>query len=123
MFHAELISKGTLPAISFGCAGWGGQHWFKESFWLLAWIARRECVLKQKYEGCFQCDEFPCGFLDKFPLPFAKVAMRAVPAWRELGAEGHMETEYMRHKCPQCGCPLFTGATRCRICREPVKLD
>ena len=83
----------------------------------------RQCVAQKKYEGCIQCSDFPCGFVNQLPLPFKTVVLRAVPSWRKIGAEAHMEREYRRYKCPQCGYPLFMGATRCRICREPVNLD
>ena len=84
----------------------------------------RSCVEEKNYEGCHQCAEFPCTFIDNFPIPIGKkVIMRAIPAWKELGTEKWVEEEEKRYHCPQCGNELFRGAKRCRSCKEPVDQD
>lgn len=84
----------------------------------------RNCCAEKGVEGCHQCDEFPCQFIENFPLPVGKkVIMRAVPAWKELGTEAWVEEEEKRYHCPHCGYPLFRGAQRCRDCGNEVDVD
>ena len=84
----------------------------------------RACNEERGYEGCFQCDDFPCKLFDDFPIPVGKkVIMRAVPHWREVGTEQYVKDEESRYHCPHCGYFLFRGAKRCRQCKEPVDLD
>ncbi len=84
----------------------------------------KTCVLERNYEGCHQCEEFPCKYIDNFPLPVGKkVILRAIPQWREWGTEKWVEEEEKRYICPNCGYRLFRGAKRCRSCKEPVDQD
>lgn len=84
----------------------------------------RSCATEKGYEGCYQCDDFPCSFIDDFPQPVGKkVIMRAIPQWREMGTEKWVAAEEARYRCPQCGHGLFRGAKRCRECKTPVDLD
>jgi len=84
----------------------------------------RDCVRKKTIEGCHRCGDFPCEFIEDFPLEVGKkVIRRAVPAWRELGTEGWVEEEEKRYHCPECGYQLFRGARRCRSCKSPVDVD
>lgn len=83
----------------------------------------RECTFLRGVEGCHQCDDFPCEFISELPSLGQKVALRAIPAWRELGTERFVRQEIERYHCPQCGYPLFRGVRRCRICRVQVNLD
>lgn len=84
----------------------------------------RSCTIEKCIEGCHQCDDFPCEFIENFPLPVGKkVILRAIPTWRELDTERWMEEEEKRYNCPHCGYKLFRGAQRCRNCREPVDVD
>jgi len=40
----------------------------------------RKCVMEKNYEGCHQCEEFPCKLIDEFPAPVGKkVILRSVP--------------------------------------------
>ena len=84
----------------------------------------RSCTKKRGIKGCHQCDDFPCRYIERFPLPVGKkVILRAIPTWRELGTEKWMGEEEKRYHCPSCGYMLFRGAKRCRNCKEPVDLD
>jgi hypothetical protein len=84
----------------------------------------KSCAAERGYEGCHQCDEFPCEHVENFPMPVGrKVIRRSIPLWRELGTEAWMEAERERYVCPSCGEPLFRGAKRCRACKEPVDAD
>jgi predicted RNA-binding Zn-ribbon protein involved in translation (DUF1610 family) len=84
----------------------------------------KSCTSEKGYEGCHQCDDFPCEHIENFPIPVGKkVIMRAVPRWREVGTEKWVEEEENRYVCPHCGAKLFRGATRCRECKKPVDVD
>ena len=84
----------------------------------------RECTREKGYEGCNECDDFPCKFVEDFPLPVGKkVILRAVPEWRALGTELWVEEELERYHCHECGYPLFRGAKRCRNCKVAVDAD
>jgi predicted RNA-binding Zn-ribbon protein involved in translation (DUF1610 family) len=84
----------------------------------------KTCTAGRGYEGCHQCDDFPCQAIDDFPMPVGKrVILRAVPRWREIGTEAWVAEEEARYVCPACGARLFRGAKRCRECGEPVDVD
>ena len=84
----------------------------------------RNCTAEKGIEGCHQCDDFPCKYIDDFPIAVGKkVILRAIPAWRELGTEKWIEEEEKRYHCPHCGYALFRGAKRCRSCKQPVDVD
>jgi len=84
----------------------------------------KSCTQEKGYQGCHQCDEFPCKLIDDFPMEVGKrVMLRAIPQWREMGTQKWVEAEEERYHCPHCGSPLFRGAKRCRNCKEPVDRD
>lgn len=84
----------------------------------------KSCTAEKGYEGCYQCDDFPCSIIEDFPLPVGKkVILRATPQWREMGTEKWVEAEKARYHCPECGNQLFRGAKRCRECKSPVDQD
>ena len=84
----------------------------------------RDCVKGKGFESCYQCDDFPCKFVDKFPVPVGKkVILRAIPQWKELGTEKWVEEEEKRYHCPECGNSLFRGAKRCNKCGISVDVD
>lgn len=84
----------------------------------------KKCTKNKEIEGCHQCDEFPCKFVQNFPIPVAKkVILRAIPTRREFGTEVWVEQEEERYHCPECGNPLFRGAKRCNKCKAEVNVD
>ena len=84
----------------------------------------KSCCRDKNIEGCHQCDEFPCRFIDDFPIPVGKkVILRCIPRWKELGTEKWMQEEQKRYNCPHCGAATFRGAKRCRNCKETIDLD
>jgi hypothetical protein len=83
-----------------------------------------ECVRGKGYSGCHGCSDFPCRWIEDFPIAVGKrVILRAVPSWREMGTETWVEAEEARYTCPECGHKLFRGALRCHQCKAPVDLD
>ena len=84
----------------------------------------RKCIKKKGFEGCHECEEFPCSRINRFPVPVGKkVIMRAIPFWKEHGTEKYVEGEVKRYHCPECGNPLFRGAKRCNKCKITVDVD
>jgi len=84
----------------------------------------KSCVIEKELEGCYQCDEWPCKIIKRFPIPVGKkVIMRAIPQWRELGTEKWVEQEEIRYHCPECNNPLFRGTRRCNKCGISVNVD
>ena len=84
----------------------------------------KNCTREKGYQGCHQCDEFPCRFIAEFPIPVGKkVILRAIPHWREHGTERWVTDEEARYLCPRCGHKLFRGARRCNQCKAAVDVD
>ena len=84
----------------------------------------KSCAAGKGLEGCHLCADFPCKFIEEFPIAVGKkVIMQAIPAWRELGTERWIAQEEKRYLCPQCGYALFRGAKKCRACGLSVDLD
>lgn len=84
----------------------------------------RNCVIKKGYEGCYQCNSWPCDYIQNFPMTVGKkVIMRIVPHWREHGTQKCFEEEEARYYCPHCGNKVFRGVMRCNRCKEALDLD
>lgn len=84
----------------------------------------KDCVKDKNISGCHQCAEFPCAFVENFPIPVGKsVILRAIPYWREHGTEKYVADEEARYLCPDCGNKLFRGARRCNRCKREVSVD
>ena len=79
---------------------------------------------EKNIDGCHQCDDFPCKFVNNFPIPVGKkVILRAIPYWRAHGTEQWIVSEEKRYTCPECGEKLFRGAQQCRHCKSAVDVD
>ncbi|MBU1672263.1 MAG: DUF3795 domain-containing protein [Actinobacteria bacterium] len=121
-FRERLTAVYGLPAEEIYCAGCLAPT---DQVWILC----KECVIKactleKGYEGCHQCSQWPCRYIEEFPIEVGKkVIMRTIPQWREWGTERFVEEEEKRYHCPSCGYELFRGAKRCRSCGEPVDVD
>ncbi len=86
--------------------------------------AIKACNQEHGYDGCHQCDQFPCEHIDKFPVAVGKkVILRSIPYWREHGTQKWVADEVARYICPDCGNKIFRGAKRCNQCKIAVDLD
>jgi Protein of unknown function (DUF3795) len=48
----------------------------------------KSCTAQRGYEGCHQCDDFPCPHIEDFPMAVGKkVILRAISYRREVGTE------------------------------------
>ena len=77
----------------------------------------KSCADEKRFEGCYQCGQFPCDKIESFPFAEAKQnILRTVPRWRELGTEAWIKEEEALFTCKSCGTALFRGAKKCRNC-------
>ena len=84
----------------------------------------KKCTKEKGIEGCYQCDDWPCKFINNFPIAVGKkVIFRTIPTWKELGTEKFVEEEEKRYHCPECGNPLFRGSKKCNKCKTDVNVD
>ncbi len=84
----------------------------------------RDCTIKKGYSGCHECDEFPCEYIDNFPMAVGKkVILRSVPYRRKFGTEKWVQDEEARYICPECGNKVFRGAIKCNQCKADLDLD
>jgi predicted RNA-binding Zn-ribbon protein involved in translation (DUF1610 family) len=119
-FKERLSAVYQVPAEELVCEGCLSKVVFK----YCRVCPIKSCTQKRGFEGCHQCQEFPCVHIQNFPMPVGKkVMLRAIPQWRELGAEKWVAAEEARYHCPACGYALFRGAKRCRKCKAPVDQD
>lgn len=119
-FKQKLSGVYGLPAEKIKCKGCKSD----DVFVYCHSCPIKSCTEKLGYEGCHECGDFPCEFIENFPMPVGKkVMLRAIPQWKEWGTEKWVEEEEKRYHCPSCGSPLFRGAKRCRNCKEPVDQD
>ncbi|MCP4130965.1 MAG: DUF3795 domain-containing protein [bacterium] len=86
-------------------------------YWYCNVCGIKSCALEKNYEGCYQCDDFPCEKVESFPVPDGKKhILRAVPQWKELGTEKWAAAEKELFTCKQCSSELFRGSRKCREC-------
>lgn len=84
----------------------------------------RACATGKAYAGCHECGDFPCRFIEDFPMTIGKkVIIRSVPYRREFGTERWVYDEERRYYCPSCGNKVFRGAMKCNKCKLPLDLD
>jgi hypothetical protein len=120
---ADLYKPMTKSADDIKCSGCLAES-EEDIFLYCKTCPIRDCVKSKGFNGCYQCDDFPCKFIDRFPIPVGKkVIMRAIPRWRDIGTEKWVEEEEKRYHCPECGNSLFRGAKRCNQCRNAVDVD
>ena len=75
----------------------------------------KTCVKQKNIEGCFQCGDYPCSFIDNFPVAEGKkVILRSIPLWKKLGTEKWLEQEIKQFQCSECGTPFYRGGRFCR---------
>ena len=119
-FKKKLSGVYGLPSEKIECKGCKST----DVFFYCRVCPIKSCTEKLGYEGCHECDDFPCDFINNFPMEVGKkVMLRAIPQWKEWGTEKWVEEEEKRYHCPHCGYTLFRGAKRCRKCKEPVDVD
>ncbi|MCD4723126.1 MAG: DUF3795 domain-containing protein [Desulfobacula sp.] len=84
----------------------------------------RECTREKGYTGCHQCNEFPCLYIENFPMAVGKkVILRSVPYRREVGTKKWIQDEEARYFCPECGNKVFRGVVKCNQCKAKLDLD
>jgi len=84
----------------------------------------RNCTTQKGYTGCHQCDQFPCNYIDEFPMAVGKkVILRSIPYRRKHGTEKWVQDEAARYTCPECGNRVFRGAVKCNQCQASLDLD
>jgi hypothetical protein len=84
----------------------------------------RDCNQDKGFEGCYQCDKWPCKMIERFPIPVGKkVILKTIPKWKELGTTKWVEAVEKQYHCSDCGNPLFRGAKRCNKCGITVDVD
>jgi len=84
----------------------------------------RSCNEAKGTNGCHECQEFPCRYINDFPMAVGKkVILRSVPHRRNVGTEKWALDEEVRYFCPECGNKVFRGARRCNQCRVQLDLD
>jgi len=84
----------------------------------------RDCVKGKGYTGCYECDEFPCQYIEDFSMSVGKkVILRSIPYIKEHGVEKWVRDEEARYFCPECGNKVFRGAVKCNQCKAELDLD
>ncbi len=84
----------------------------------------RDCIKEKGYDGCHQCNEFPCEYIDNFPMAVGKkVILRSVPYRKKYGTKKWIEDEEARYFCPDCGNKVFRGVVKCNRCKAALDLD
>lgn len=126
LFRGEFPGKGRLPgsenlsAEDMKCRGCLSE----DRFMHCQKCEIRACTRERGYTGCHQCGEFPCQYIDNFPMTIGKkVILRAIPHWREVGTEKWVRDEEARYTCPECGNKVFRGAERCNRCKANLDVD
>ena len=115
-----LPNSGTLTTDNIKCNGCLSDNLFMHC----KQCEIRDCTDKKGYIGCHQCDEFPCQYIENFPMAVGKkVILRAVPYRRKFGDEKWIQDEEARYFCPDCGNKVFRGVVKCNQCKTKLDLD
>ena len=84
----------------------------------------RGCTREKGYTGCHQCDEFPCQYIEKFPMTVGKrLRISAIPYRPKVGTETWIRDEAPRYFCPESGNKVFRGVVKCNQCKAKLDLD
>ncbi len=126
LYKGNIAGKGTLPnsenltADDIRCCGCLSD----DRFMHCRQCEIRTCTKEKGFTGCHQCDEFPCQYIDNFPMTVGKkVILRTIPYWREVGTEKRIQDEEARYICHNCDNKVFRGAVKCNKCKEQLDLD
>ncbi len=126
LYKGKVAGKGTLPNANIfstkdiHCKGCLSEDLFMHC----TQCEIRDCTKGKGYTGCHQCDEFPCRFIENFPMTIGKkVILRSVPYRREFGTKKWIQDEEARYYCPECGNKVFRGVTKCNQCKIKLDLD
>ena len=126
LYKGEISGKGALPNSAdlsiedIRCRGCLSD----EPFMHCQQCEIRDCAKEKGYTGCHQCDDFPCQYIDNFPMAIGKkVILRAIPHRRKVGTENWVRDEEARYICPHCGNKVFRGAVKCNQCKAELDLD
>ena len=84
----------------------------------------RECTQDKGYTGCHECKDFPCQYIDNFPMTVGKkIIFRSVPYRKKVGTDKWIQDEEARYICPECGNKVFRGVIKCNQCKAELDLD
>jgi len=81
-----------------GCKDSLDAHWSPDCRMML-------CAKKRGVEHCFQCEEFPCGFLEEFSsdgVPHHKRTVENLKKMKEIGIEAWIEEQKRKGQCLFC---------------------
>ena len=126
LYQGGVPGKGTLPnsqslsSEDIHCGGCLSDDLFMHC----RQCEIRDCTQEKGFSGCQECREFPCRYIEEFPMVIGKkVMLRAIPYWREVGTEKWVRDEEKRYICPECGHKVFRGVVRCNQCQASLDLD
>lgn len=126
LYKGGTPGKGTLPnseALSIDDIHCGGCL-SEDLFMHCQQCEIRACTREKGYSGCHECNEFPCRFINNFPMSVGRrVILRSVPYRRQYGTEKWVKDEEARYICPECGQKVFRGVMKCNRCKTPLDLD
>jgi len=126
VYRGDVQGKGTLPNCEnitgrdIHCRGCMSDDLFLH----YSQCDIRGCSSSRGYSGCHECDEFPCEYIDNFPMTVGKkVILRSIPYRKKFGTEKWVKDEEARYYCPECNNKVFRGVARCNKCRTEFDLD
>ncbi len=126
LYKGEVQGKGILPNSetltekNMQCNGCMSDNLFMHC----KQCEIKDCTNKKGYTGCHECDEFPCQYIDNFPMTVGKkVILRSIPYRRKSGDDKWIEDEEARYFCPDCGNKVFRGVVTCNQCKTKLNLD
>jgi hypothetical protein len=79
----------------------------------------RACASKQGLDFCSQCEDFPCGILNRFrndEAPHHSAVLKNLSRIEELGVETWLEEEAVRWSCRECGTRFGWYSEECPEC-------